>query len=130
MEYVQRRDIGVSLYARALFNLEICVSQLDLGLRLVATALGTRPFDESDGSKEQRLREIYEASKHMDDRIKKGQMPGEALSAVWITNSGLECKSRKGKDVTLSFGELEELLARTRRQAEHIATLGAVTQSL
>jgi hypothetical protein len=70
-------------------------------------------FDKSDGSKEQRLNEIYNTSKHMDERIDKGQMPAEATSAVWITNSGLECG-----DATLSFVELEELLAWLRSAAQ------------
>jgi len=48
----------------------------------------------------------------MHERIEKGQMPEEATSAVWITNSGLECI-----DAALSFGELEELLVRTRETA-------------
>jgi hypothetical protein len=55
---------------------------------------------------------VSRASKHMHERIEKGEMPEEATSAVWITNSGLECR-----DADLSFAELEDLLAWVRSGA-------------
>lgn len=116
-EYVRPKwETAVSQYFRALLNLEICVSQLYQGLDLIATASNKKVFDRSDGSKEERLNKIYNASKHMNERIEKGEMPEEATSAVWITNSGLECK-----DAALSFGELEDLLAWAREGAQGLS---------
>jgi hypothetical protein len=111
LEYLSRPD-ALSRYFRALLNLEISVSQLYQGMIIVATASNKQLFDKSDGSKEERLNKIYNTSKHMHERIEKGQMPEKATTAVWITNSGLECI-----DAALSFGELEELLVWTRETA-------------
>ena len=109
MQYVNgRRHEVISPYFRALLNFEFCVSQWCEGVNLVKTPSGGQKyFEQNDQSKEERIHLLYNnASKHMDQRIARGEIPTEATAAIWITNQGLEGSDKDGNEVALSFDEL------------------------
>lgn len=62
-------------------------------------------FEKHDGSAEQRLNLLYNAMKHVEKRINAGQIPENATSPVWLSNSGLECT-----DGHLTFNETADVL--------------------
>jgi len=47
------------------------------------------------------LRKLYETSKHVDERIDKGELPDDSTIPIWLTNAGIE-----SNDHSLSFTEL------------------------
>jgi hypothetical protein len=106
IEYLNTSATTVSPYFRSLLAFEVCISQLYQGIELLSSATGRKNFFmRKDGSVGERLFLMYNDSKHMNERIERGDIPAEATSAVWITNAGLESSGAR-----LTFAELHEEL--------------------
>lgn len=58
-----------------------------------------------DGGVGERMNLMYNDSKHMNERIDAAEIPPEATSSLWITNSGLESFHS-----SVTFSELVEEL--------------------
>jgi hypothetical protein len=111
------RHVVVSPYFRALLGFKICVSECSQAFDIFKVASGKPDllFKKGDETLLARLNCLYNTSKHMADRIKKGEIPPEATSAIWLTNTGLE-----SKNTVLSFDELLELLLELANTAAQI----------
>jgi hypothetical protein len=123
LQYVNgRRHEVISPYFRSLLNFEFCVSQWCEGFNLLRTATSENYFERNDGSREERIHSLYNSSsKHMDDRIAKGEIPASATATIWITNQGLEGTNEGGNEVALSFDELRILLLDMGQIAKRLA---------
>jgi hypothetical protein len=122
IEYVETPRDVLSPYFKALLNFEVCIGQCCQGFNLLRTASGKDWFQKNDKSDGDRLNNLYNNSKHMDERIADGALPTEATAAIWITNEGLESKQDK-----VTFDELCEILRSMGQLADRISTLGATT---
>jgi hypothetical protein len=85
-----------SPYFAALTSFEVAVAQLYLALDSVRKLRNHDFFTTGDGSFEERLNLIYNASKH---QLAETELP------VWFTNEGLAC----GR-ATLTFTEIEDFM--------------------
>ncbi|MFZ2209218.1 MAG: hypothetical protein WAV22_11175 [Porticoccaceae bacterium] len=85
-----------SPYFAALTNFEAAVAQLYLALDSIRKHSRHNFFTTGDGSFEECLNLIYNASKH--------QLAGAELP-VWFTNEGLACSN-----AALTFGEVEDFM--------------------
>jgi len=114
----------ISAYFEAILSFEICISQSYQALKFLMTFGGERLFDGEAESNEKSLNEIYNTTKHMDERIQAGTIPKESTSGIWITDLGLE-----SHDGSLSFVGLAEVIDDLSRLAGKIADGSAkVTQ--
>jgi len=75
-------------------------------------------FEASFQSKLDRVRKIYNASKHMDQRIRDGELPEKGTCAIWITNTGIECNN-----AAITFVELKDILIELSKLANKISNL-------
>ena len=75
-------------------------------------------FEASFQSKLDRVRKIYNTSKHMDQRIRDGELPEKGTCAIWITNNGVECT-----DATITFVELKDFLIELSKLENKISNL-------
>ena len=75
-------------------------------------------FEASFQSKLDRVRKIYNASKHMDQRIRNGELPEKGTCAIWITNNGIECNN-----AAITFVELKDILIGLSKLANKISNL-------
>ena len=75
-------------------------------------------FEASFQSKLDRVRKIYNASKHMDQRISDGKLPEKGTCAIWITNNGIECNN-----AAITFVELKDILIGLSNLANKISNL-------
>jgi hypothetical protein len=117
LQYLENRTNNmISPYFRALLNFETCLAQWCEGANVLKTAFKKLYYEKNDQSKEERVSCLYNDSKHADERIAHGQIPAEGLSAVWITNQGLESSK-----AVLSFDELRQLLLEMAHVAEHVS---------
>jgi hypothetical protein len=118
IDYINSPPNVLSPYFRSLLNFEICASQCIEGYELIRIATGVKYFQKGDQSLLEKLYDIYNDSKHMENAIKQGRIPTEATAAVWITNQGLETtKIPSG----LSFAELAEILTSMGEVAEKLS---------
>jgi len=85
-----------SPYFAALNNFEVTVAQLYVALDSIRKHTRHNFFTTGDGSFEERLNHIYNASKH--------QMAGTELP-VWFTNEGIACAQS-----AVTFSELEDFM--------------------
>ncbi|MGH7210770.1 MAG: hypothetical protein ACREF1_04835, partial [Acetobacteraceae bacterium] len=60
-------------------------------------------YKENDGSDFDRLRVLYNTSKHMDERIENGEILAEASAPIWIANHGIEALGKGAALIGLSF---------------------------
>jgi hypothetical protein len=74
-------------------------------IQVVTDAPDFKAFQRDDGSVEQRLNLLYNASKHLEKRIAAGQILPDTVSPTWLSNRGLECT-----DGFLSWEETAEVL--------------------
>jgi hypothetical protein len=94
-----------SPYYRALHHGEVAVAMLDQAYHLLREKLNLpRYFNRVDGSELQRLRSIYNTSKHQ---------PAEAQDPVWLSNDGFHTASDK-----LLYSEFEDLARSLARLVE------------
>ncbi len=75
-------------------------------------------FEACFQSKLDRVRKIYNASKHMDQRITDGKLPEKGTCAIWITNNGIECNN-----AAIAFVELKDILIELSELANKISDL-------
>lgn len=139
--YVQNPNKSVTPYFTALLHFEQCLAQLAQVIDLAKTITAEKQFEKNDGSVAQRLWTLHTWSKHMDRKFAQGSHaedgsfellakqqnakdPAEvpdfaetATVALWITDSGLECK-----EASMSFAELAEIILQYYEQAEEIVT--------
>jgi hypothetical protein len=97
---------SLSDYYRAVLHIEQCIAATHHSEALVSTAyrlLGSIDRPRSDAT--ERLRKLYNDSKHVDERIEKGELLDDATFPIWLTNHGIESKDR-----TLSFAELSAFM--------------------
>ncbi len=87
-----------SPYFAALTNFEVTVAQLYLALDSIRKVSNHNFFMTGDGSFEECLNLIYNASKH--------QLAGDELP-VWFTNDGLACGT-----AALTFAEIEDFMVK------------------
>jgi hypothetical protein len=118
IEYLATPRDVLSPYFRALLYFEVCLSQCYQGYMLLREAWDKKNFfEKDDNSAAERLEKLYADFRHMEVRIKDGDILAEATVAVWITNQGLEsCRA------TLSFDELTEILVHMEKLAEGLST--------
>jgi hypothetical protein len=74
-------------------------SSLERLANTVYKILGSADRPRSDAA--ERLRLLYNTSKHIDERIEDGELLDDATLPIWLTNEGVE-----SKDHLLSFAEL------------------------
>ena len=77
-----------------------------------------KAFERDDGSIEQRLNLLDNASKHLKKRIAAGQILADTVSPTWLSNRGLECT-----DGFLSWEETAEVLREIAKWAEVASSL-------
>jgi hypothetical protein len=120
IDYVQPRPNRIfSLYFESLMYFEMCLSQWTQAADILRSAIDIDYFTKDDGSKEQRINNLYNDSKHLDERRAKGKLM-DAKATLWITNDGLEGCS----GTVLSFVELHEVLSELRSLAEQVSSFG------
>lgn len=88
-------------YFLALTHFEVVIAQLHMGMASIAKWSAHKFFKKGDGSFEQNLNLIYNASKH---DLVKTEFP------IWITDDGLECSRENGEKAALTFEELEDYM--------------------
>lgn len=117
-KYLENPNKSVSRYYRAVSHFEQVVAQtyqaFMLGRRLIEQE---KIFKKGEGSSLERLNELYNITKHFDDRIKKGQIEEGIILPVWITNTGLESQNKK-----VSFEELAAMLKELSSVAESLSS--------
>jgi hypothetical protein len=112
-EYLSTPRNTVSPYFRAILNFEVCLSQCYQGFEILMTASGEKLFEKTDeGNFLKKLNDMYNYSKHMNERIDTDAIPPEATIGIWITNQGLESNLS-----SLTFKELGEILQTMRNIA-------------
>jgi hypothetical protein len=114
LEYLSNRKLAS--YFRALAFFEMCVSQIWQAHELLRKATGADAFARGDQSVLERLHDMYNDVKHMEERIHEGKL--ENTASIWITNIGLESTS---VPTGLSFAELVYILQEMRKLAETLA---------
>jgi hypothetical protein len=117
VRYIQEksRDV-ITPYFRALSHFEQCLATVAQAVSFAERLLGTSLSKPGDKSALERLKALYNASKHMDARIASGAFPEKAGTEVWIVNEGLECDN-----AALTFDELHELLVELQKLARQVA---------
>jgi hypothetical protein len=118
LDYVQSPGRSISTYFRCLSHFEFCIGQLWQAHRLLSKPGNVRLFEQGDGSTEERLNKIYNATKHMEGRIADGTMPEDSPSVLWLTNREISCM-----DASVSFAELETMLRSVHELGNGIAEL-------
>jgi hypothetical protein len=97
LELVKDGYVRWSPYFTALNHLEVAVAQLYLALDSVRKIANHNFFTTGDGSFEELLNIIYNASKH---QIAESELP------VWFTNEGIACAK-----AALTFEEVEDFMS-------------------
>jgi hypothetical protein len=92
-------------YFRALWYIEQCIAATDhagmLGHNLWGPS-GEKYYEPDKGHPRERLRVLYNASKHIDGMIRKrGGLQADATIPIWFTNDRIESKNHH-----LTFNEL------------------------
>ena len=100
----------ISSYFRALSHFETCLA-FTYHAYLISEKLNGSPLSKAgDGSPYDRLRRLYNDTKHSDERIEDGDFSAAGSLPVWLSETGLE--SAKGTSVTLEeFAEFLRELA-------------------
>jgi len=117
-EYITTDRNIISPIFQALNHFETLFAQLYQAYLLIKSATEFEIFKKGDDSELDRVRKIYNASKHMDERIEKGKLPEKGTCAIWITNNGIECT-----DAAITFVELKDILIELSKLANKISNL-------
>jgi hypothetical protein len=118
LEYVQSPGRSIATYFRSLSHFEFCIGQLWQAHCLLSKPGNVVLFNKGQGSTEERLNKIYNATKHMEERIAAGKMPEDSPSVLWLTNGDISCV-----DASVSFTEVETTLRVVHELATGIAEL-------
>lgn len=105
-----------SPYFAALNNFEVTVAQLYLALDSIRKHAKRDFFKNGDGSFEERLNRIYNATKH--------QLAGSELP-VWFTNEGIACTQS-----SLSFSEIEDFMQKMAAVVKGLCNRDIAIQAL
>lgn len=104
-----RRPSG---YFKMLRHLENCVAALWQGYEFCRRALGTKLFEQGDGSAYERLNWLYNVGRHFNpDELASGD-----LHRLWISNEGLNSREH-----AVTFVELRDAIRFLARLVEKFA---------
>jgi len=145
-DYISAPTISLPHYFSAVRHFEHCLAHLCQATRcmnaLTANWQGEKQFAHRDGSVLERVVDIHNAIKHMDERFEKGNLSNEvsfvlfatkgdstksiadanvastANLTMWLTDDGLEC----GK-VLLTYAELAQEIREWCREADNLANI-------
>lgn len=114
--YLEGKKSRVSLYFLALHHFETFLAQAYQAASHIH-AIGKREemFRSGDGSPLDCLNKLYNASKHSDERIERGEFPDGAMLSIWISNDGLACQTS-----SLSFSDIAENLTSLSEAADFL----------
>jgi hypothetical protein len=97
---------SLSHYYRTVLHIEQCIAATHHSEKLVSAVykiLGSAHRPHSDAA--ERLRLLYNTSKHIDELIEEGKLLDDATLPIWLTNEGIE-----STDHLLSFAELASFM--------------------
>lgn len=92
-------------YVKAIDAWEDTLGYTWQALQLAANGIKQPWFRKGDGSTPQRLNDLHNTAKHVDERIINGTLHEESPIGVWLTNDGLKSMASQ-----LTYVELSELL--------------------
>jgi len=94
-------------YSRALAHFEGCAAATCHAWSVASSMMPGKPkvFVRQDDSDLQRLWELYNASKHLEERLAYGEAAPESTMHIWLTDNGL-----KSIQAAVSFDELRLLI--------------------
>jgi hypothetical protein len=134
-EYIEKLKISnnhTGTYLKAVTHFEqaiasICISLLSLRQVIKCASPHEKNIIFTDGrfakippgnvTKYDRLKEIYNRSKHFDEDIAEAKTPSEMLpSPVWVTNLGIKCSTAE-----VSFQELIEIFNEVSSSAKWLS---------
>jgi hypothetical protein len=116
--YLQNRYEAISQYYRSLSHFEQCVALIVQATKFLERLGPEKLFKQGNNPDLERLNRVYNASKHMEGQIAKGQVPTNAIGALWITNDGVGCR-----DAQITFKEMRELIVAGHEVARQIEEL-------
>jgi len=114
--YVQKGNGAVSAYYHALRHFETALLLAYHAYDTVRTMIQENLFKQNDGSSLQRLNRLQNISKHANEKLERGEIPGKPSVPIWLTNTAIECA-----DTALSFSEFAELMEELARLAEMLS---------
>lgn len=105
-------------YSRSLSYFETAIAATYQCWAIVRMLHPDRPslFEPADGSDIERMNMIYNASKHLDERLIRGQAAEESTLHIWLTNDGIETKFTQ-----ITFVEFRDLIDSLCRIADKLA---------
>jgi hypothetical protein len=106
----------ITPYFRALSQFEQCIATVAQAAKFAEYLLCKKLSKQGDQSALERLKRLYNASKHIEGLIASGTLPDKATTGLWIVNGGIE-----GSDTALTFDELCELLIGFHEFAKQVA---------
>ena len=95
----------ISPYFRALRQFELCIAQAYQCCLVVQKIIGKELFIVGDHSPMDRLRALYNTSKHADEKIERGKLAKAGNLPIWLTTDGLQSAA-----VNLSYEEFAAIL--------------------
>jgi hypothetical protein len=113
--YLQRRNEAISQYYRALSHFEQCIALIIQAAKFLERLGPAKLFKQGSNPDLETLNRVYNASKHMEGQIAKGRLPTDAITAVWITNDGLECR-----DGRMAFKEIRGFIVEGHEVARQV----------
>ena len=102
-DYLSGSKDRLSVYFRALYHFELSVSLLCQVYEFARKQLGTKLYENKDGSAMYRLNRIHNVSKHLESN----SQPEGVLQPVWITNDGLAVHDDSGSHRLRSYAAPE-----------------------
>ncbi|MGE7662988.1 hypothetical protein ACQKL6_14990 [Peribacillus sp. NPDC097197] len=89
--YLSVKRESISKYFLSVFHFENSITQTYQALMLLKTMSNIEKlFEKEDGSLLQRINNIYNHIKHLNERIENSKIPEGYTIPMWITNFGLE----------------------------------------
>lgn len=141
IEYIKTKNEMVTPYFQSIAHLENCLMHLYQAAMLFNGIIGEKQFQTNDGSVLDRVNKVYNQIKYIESYAHGSQTGGASsfemfikyqnersslereeigdlsTTALWITNSGIECKMAE-----ISFTELAAQITGYYEEAEKIAT--------
>jgi hypothetical protein len=105
---------GIASYFLALGYVEQCLAATHQSICMLIPKDQRSNFP-SD-SPEDKIRRLYNTSKHVDERITEGKLLEGSTIAIWLTNAEIE-----SSDCVLQMKELHELLEECRKLVAQLA---------
>jgi predicted DNA-binding protein YlxM (UPF0122 family) len=111
--YVKNPDKSISSYFHSIRHFETSMALAYQAFGTIRTMIQHDLFTKEDGSSLQRMNRLQNLSKHANNDIFLGNIPGEFNINIWLTNDSIECH-----DTTLTFYEFSLLLKELANIAE------------